>query len=365
MGLFSKKKNSFLGIDFGTSTIKVVELSYKDQKAHLENYAIADLGMLGVEGERQDKKEQSYEQKLNECFTNLMKRMDTKAKGAQVSIPGFSGLVTLIDLPDMGEEDLANAIQFEAHKYIPTSLDDVAMSWEVVEKSEGAILEEEAQAGHATKRIKVLLVAAPKREIERYERLVKGIDIDVNAIELETFSIARSLVGDDEGNFIIIDMGAHATNIILVEKSVVRVNRSIDAGGNEITNAIIDSMNISKQRADIFKKGEKDLINSKESSIIIPVLELVVGETQRIMASYQQRNKGSRIDGVIISGGSARMKGMEEYFSRQLGTKAALGNPWRRVVVEEPVQKFVEELGTSFSVAIGLALRGIEEYKRK
>jgi len=359
------KKNHFIGIDFGTSAIKVVELSYRDQQIYLENYGIVELNFDG-QSERSDADNaSSYEQKLNDALRTLVKKMGLK-NGSQsyVSIPGFSGLITIIELPEMQQEELAKAIQFEAHKYIPSSLDEVAMSWEIVEHV-GApkALAQNIGAGGGN-RIKVLLVAAPKKDIEHYDRLVSGINLEVSAIELETFSIARSLVGDDNGVFFIIDIGSRATNMILTERGIVRINRNIDAGGNEITTAISDCMNVSRQRAEIFKRGEKDILNGTESNFIIPVLELIAGESRRILNSYKEKNKDIRIDGIFLSGGSSRMKGLEEYFSRALGQKVAIGNPWRRITAKDEASELVAELGNSFSVALGLALRGMEEYKR-
>ena len=84
-----------------------------------------------------------------------------------------------------------------------------------------------------------------------------------------------------------------------------------------------------------------------------------------MLYSYKEKNPSARIDGVILSGGTSKMKGMEEYFSKALGMKVFLGNPWRRIVVGPDVQPYVDSLGASFSVAIGLALRGVEDYKRK
>jgi type IV pilus assembly protein PilM len=216
-----------------------------------------------------------------------------------------------------------------------------------------------------SKKIKVLLVAAPKKDIEHYDRLVSGTKLEVSAIELETFSITRALVGEDTGTFLIIDIGSRATNMILVEKGVVRVNRNIDAGGNEITIAISDSMSISRQRAEIFKRGEKDFLNTTESSFIVPVLELIIGESRRILSAYLEKNKDLRIDNIFLSGGSANMKGMEQHFSNALAQPVTIGNPWRRISVKPEATELVKSLGTSFSVALGLALRGMDEYKRK
>lgn len=364
------KSNQFIGVDFGTSSIKVVELSYKDQKVFLENYGIVDLGFLvGGESKKQWEGGQAspYEQSLSGALKILFEKMKTKAKSANVSIPGFNGLITIIEMPDMQEEELAKAIRFEAHKYIPSSLDEISMSWEIIEHidTSGFSLAQKIGKEINSQKIRVLLVAAPKKDIERYEKYVSTEKMKVGAIELETFSLVRSLTGDDAGNFLIVDIGLQATNIILVEKGMVVVNRSIDAGGNEITSAIADSMNISKQRAEALKKGERDFLNNKESALVIPVLEFIASESRRIIGLYSAKNKEARIDGVILSGGTSRMKGLEEYFTRLLGTKVAIGNPWRRIVVSEEARVLVENLGGSFSVALGLALRGVEEYKRK
>jgi len=360
------KKNHFVGIDFGTSSIKLVELSYENQKVSLENYGIVDLDATEHGESIVGGQVSTYEQKLNEALKGLINRMKLKeGSQAYVSIPGFSGLITIIELPEMQQDELAKAIQFEAHKYIPSSLDEVAMSWEIVEHITADKSVEQNIGKNGGNRIKVLLVAAPKKDIEHYDRLVSGANFEVSAIELETFSIARSLVGEDAGNFFIIDIGSRATNMIFMEKGVVRINRNVDAGGSEITNAISDSMGISKQRAEDFKKGDKDLINVKETALIIPVLELIVNESRRILAACKDKNKDLRIDSILLSGGTSKMKGLVQYFSQSLGMPVALGDPWKRITAEGDVRTLVENLGPSFSVAVGLALRGLEEYKRE
>lgn len=357
------KKNSFIGVDFGTSSIKIVELLYKDQKTILKNYGIVDLryrkpGEVGND---------SYDQKISDSLKKLILKMKPEAKSAIVSIPSFNGLITIIEMPEMPEEDLSKAIQFEAHKYIPSSLEEISMSWEIIEHIDNSNLPLAQKIGESMgpKKLKILLVAAPKKDINRYGQYLSGAKLKVDAVELETFSLARSLVGDDAGNFLIIDIGLQATNIILVEKGIVVVNRSIDTGGNEVTSAIADGMNISKQRAEALKKGEKDFLNSKESTLVIPVLEFIASESMRLLNLYKMKSKDARIDGILLSGGASKMKGLEEYFTRLLQAKVTVGSPWRRIIVKDEAKMLVENLGGSFSVALGLALRGVEEYKRE
>lgn len=361
LNIFKRKKNYFIGIDFGTAAIKVVELYVKDDKPHLSNYGWVDLG-LSLDTDGKELKLLSFNDKLKAHLGNLLEEMGAKAENAYVSIPGFSGLITLLELPAMKKDELEKAIQFEAHKYIPINLSEVTLGWEIVSKKEKSILEKEDNK--KDQKIQVLLVAAPKKEIGRYEDIVKGGKFAIKAIELETFSLVRSLLGNDLGNNLIIDIGARATNIILVEKGLIKANRNINVGGIEITNTISESMNISKQRAEMFKKGEKNLLNSKESSIIIPTLEFVANEALRIVNANKAKNASARIDSVILSGGSAKLKGISEYFSKILKINAVVGDPWRRIEIDDQVAAAVKQLGTSYTVAIGLALRGIDEYQR-
>jgi type IV pilus assembly protein PilM len=355
------KKNYFLGIDFGTSALKIVELSFKNQRAHLENYGWASFGF---NENKSGAMVQSYEEKLKAAAHELILKMKLKSNAAYIAMPGFSGLITLIDFPAMKKEELEQALTFEAKKYIPTPLEEVSISWDIVTKQSPSLLEKAKEREEGPQRIQVLLVAAPKREVMRYESLARGSGLEIRAIELETFSLVRSLIGDDLGCFLIIDIGANACNIILVEKGIVRVNRNIDVGGNQITNIVAENMNISRQRAEDFKRQGKDFINSRESAIVLPALESITGEAARIISAYQEKNKEARIDGVVLSGGTAGLRGITDYFTRVLGIKTIVGNPWKRVIFNEKLTSAIGKMGPSFSVALGLALRGVEEYKR-
>ncbi len=377
--LFKTRKNHFVGIDFGTASIKVVEVSYINHQTILENYGFLELDLVN----RGNVKPASLEKILNESLKRLLTKLEIKNIPAFVSIPGFSGLVAIIELPGMPVDELTKAIQFEAHKYIPSALDEIALSWEVVgreAKKEEQLAAEKAEDANKpvakpklkseansklNEKLKVLLVAAPKKDIEHYDRLVSGAGLEVKAIELETFSIARVLVGDEPGVFLLVDIGFRTTNLILVEKGLIQANRNIDAGGEEITSAIMDMLSVSRSRAEIFKKETKDILNGSESALVIPVLDLVVGELRRIATAYKEKNKDGKIDAIILSGGTSKMVGIKDYFAHALGEEVRIGNPWRGITVSSEVAPLTKDLGASFAVALGLALRGVEEYKKK
>lgn len=362
---FSAKKHHFVGIDFGTSAIKVVELSFDGQKINLENYGWVDLDMALQAEDDIATQTLSYEDRMKKHVKSLLDQMGVTEKNAYVAIPGFSGLITLVEFPEMNSEELEKAIHFESHKYIPTAVEEIAMSWEIVGKREAEEANQNDGSIAGAKKLQVLLVAAPKKEIAKYERLMSESGLEITAIELETFSIVRTALDENTGNVIIVDIGARATNILLVENGIVKVNRNVDAGGSEVTKTISESMNISKQRAESFKQGEKDLLNGKEAAITMPVLEMIVSEIVRIITVYSSKNKDFKVGKMIISGGLSKMEGIDRYFSRTLGLEVKIVDPWRNIMCDEKLKPYIKQMGASFTVAVGLALRGIEDSKQK
>ena len=124
-------------------------------------------------------------------------------------------------------------------------------------------------------------------------------------------------------------------------------------------------MNISKQRAESLKKQKKDFLSDQKSMLMFPSLGLIVKEVQRIIKSYRSKSENARLDNIILSGGTSKLAGMDAYFSKALNIKAIIGNPWSRIDFDENLSSRIKEMGPSFSVAVGLALKGVEEYKRK
>jgi type IV pilus assembly protein PilM len=362
--LFKTKQNYFVGVDFGTSVIKIVELSLKKEQIYLENYGWVDLGLIPGSENSDFSSQVPFDVKAKILLSGLIKKLKLTSKEAHVSLPGFVGLISLISFPEMKKEEVEKAIQFEAHKYIPTPLDDVSLSWDVIKKEEKKILPGQQPEPSAAGKMQVLLVAAPKKEIRKYSDLFNGSGLSIKVIELETFSLARSLVTDNVGTFLIIDIGSRTTNLILTEKGMVLASRSIDAGGNEITNTLAEGLNVSKARAEVMKKQKKDFLNGQELSIFIPTLDLISHEALRIVNSYKEKNPDVRIDSLILSGGSAKMDGIDKYFTKSVGIKAVIGNPWNKIVINEKIKPMIENFGGAYSVAIGLAVRGIEEYRR-
>lgn len=362
---FNFRNNTFLGIDIGTASIKIAELKVIEGRPTLSNYAWMPLNE-NILGKGDINSDYSYAI-LPQYIKRIVKKAKFKTKSAFISLPSFGGLITLIDFPEMAEQDMEQAIKFEAHKYIPTALDEVVISWDIVEKSslKTAVKDNETEKENKSDTIlKVLLVAASKSKVLKYENLIKTAGLKLKSIDIEAFSIVRSLVGNDPGCFIIVDIGSESCNIILVEKGIIRINRNIDAGGADLTKTISKGMAIDFERAEALKISGKNFFSS-ESSISFFTLELITGEVERIIRTYLKDGEKNMISEIILSGGTANMVGLSEYFFNKLKIKTVVGNPLARIGYDKRLEKAVSEIRTSFSVAIGLALKGVDEYLKK
>lgn len=350
--MFSLRKPYFLGIDFGTSYIKAVELTIKDGVPVLINYGSAEMGF--TEGENAHLADRAPERLVHQYLCALLDKFRPKASSASFSLPGFSGLITLIELPDMDEKDMEQAVRFEAQKYIPAALSDVAFSWEVAGrlKRDGKLI------------VEVLLVAALKKEVVKYEQYIVGTQIGVDMLELEVFPLVRAVVGDRSDTVLIVDIGSRATNLVLVENGTVHMNRNLSAGGNEITSTLSKALNISWNRAEELKRESKDYLNNHRSELTFPTLDLIVGEMSRIFELYKKNRTDRSIAEIILSGGTAAMSGLPEYLSSRLDTAVSVADPWQNIFVEEVVRDSAVRISPSFAIAIGLALGGVERFRK-
>ncbi|MFA9262722.1 MAG: type IV pilus assembly protein PilM [Undibacterium sp.] len=350
--MFGLKKPTFLGIDFGTSSIKAVELSIEKEQILLENYAEINLAEIEKESAQSLG---TYDSRVTNYLRALLKRLEPKTKEAYVAMPAFIGLVALVEFPKMSEKELQDAIQFEAHKYIPSPLEEVALSWEIV--GETAAVQSEGTSAEAGK-LEVLLVAALNKEVERYESYIHSIEYSMQLLELETFSLVRSVIDGDQGIYLVADIGSRATNLVLVENGLVKISRNLDVGGRDVTRTLTEGLNISPDRAETLKKSDTDYLNTEQTKLIFPALEVIGNEMQRIMAIHQTKHPDRPIDGIILSGGTAGLTGLTTYYSNGLGLPVTIGNPWQRVGYPAELSPAIERMGTSFSVALGLALQG-------
>lgn len=354
----SIQSNTNLGIDIGTSSIKMVELEKRGGRFNLVNYAIYEFqgrGNAANQSEQWQNILKMPDQEISEGILELIKKANIAGTDAVSSIPSFSTFATVIDMPYISNDDLARSIQFEAKKYVPIPLDEVILDWSIVGVVDHLV---DSQGKPTT--VEVFLAAVPKEEIDRHQNIMKNSGLKLKALELENSALIRALIGNDLSPVVIVNIGGRSTSIMIVNKGYERVGHNYEIGGFEITKAISQSLNISLEKAEELKrkfglkKTEENIINESMVSLI----DMMVFETQKTISNYEDSKK-EKIAGVILVGGLSNMPGLGDYFKEKIGREVTVGNPFSRISYPGELDPIMPELSSTLTVALGLAMREV------
>ncbi len=347
---WNKKSGPRLGIDLGSSAIKIVELTKKDERIILSNYAL-----LQANKDASVRIGDLSEEETADILRRLLEQARIKSRRASISLPVDRTFSVAIDLPAMSESELSAAIPFEARKYIPVPLEEIVLDWSVISlepspalkpvlpaaspagedgdktKAEGA---DKAQAesvdvgkqpGLSTPppaeppssgRMQVLVVAVPKEIINRLTRIAKMAGLNVEALEQEGFSLARSVLGNDKNAYVLVDLGRKSTDLIVADQGLIRSSHNLDT------------------------------INK----------EMVLMEIDRVVNSFQMRyNK--KVSQCLLIGGRSGEETLVEFLKNKLKIPVTIADPFARVDCEPALKPILPEIGPSLAVAVGLAMQ--------
>jgi len=353
---------SFLGIDIGTSSIKLVQLGSEDSRLKLETYGLLETyGKVElVQGTLQTSSVNLLGNQVVDLLKNLLEKSKVTSQDAILSIPVFSTFSAVMELPDMPYSEIETAIPYEARQYIPVPTSEVILGWNIIGKKNKENLNSPEM--DPVSKIEVLLVAVPKEVANKYAEIARMANLNLKAIELESFALSRSVIGDDKTPTLIIDIGSKITNILIADNGYVMMNRGIDTSGNEITRALSHGMNIDYRRAEMLKKekGLSDKSNSDQviRRIMLPVVDIITSEAKRIRDLYFHKNN-KKIERIFLCGGSAYLPGLTEHFSLMFNLPVIVGNPWGKIVYPSTLEPVLKQLAPSFCIAVGLAMREI------
>ncbi len=369
-GLF-KKDNSFIGIDIGSSSVKVIQLRKDKGRVILETYGELSTGPYADKAVGQAVNLPPDQLAL--LMKDLFKEANITTKVGSMAIPLRSSLLVSIKVPELAEEKLAQMVPLEARKYIPVPISEVMLDWSVIPPATGgyevdedpssASPDTEKATSPKSRQIEVLIVAIHKDTISQYGEIARQASIDAKFLEIETFSAMRSSFQNDLGATVIVDIGAATTKMVIIDRGVIRMSHTINKGSQDVTLAIARSLNISFAKAEEIKRkvglvekvGDKDM-----GETISPIVEYVFNEVSQVMIEYQKEQNRS-VEKVIILGGGALLKGLFEVAKENIYAPVVLGTPFDRVEAPSFLENILREVGPGFAVAIGLALRGLEE----
>jgi type IV pilus assembly protein PilM len=258
----------------------------------------------------------------------------------------------------MASEELEARMKDELGQYIPYNLDEVNVSYQVLED----LAEENPN------RTDVLLVAAKKESVDQYLHLIDQIGLESAMVDVDFFALSNAYeatYGKAEGERVaLLDIGSSKTNLNVFHKGVPAFTRDITVGGIQITDRIGGRFGLSHEEAERVKLGEMRGVPQEDiQQVFAEVTASWVEEVQRIINFYYNNYTDSKIDRVLLSGGSCRIPGIDKVFEKELGIPVEIFNPLTRLDFDskriDPA--YVEYIGPQMAIALGLSLRRLDE----
>jgi len=347
-----RKAKSLVGLDIGSSAVKAVEL-----KPAGKGFKVAAFGSEAVPPDSIVDGAIIDGGAVAEAIRRLFTAGAIKTKEVAASLSGNAVIVKKITLPIMSETELGESIYWEAEQYIPFDIQDVNLDYQILDKG--------TDSGKGT--MDVLLVAAKKEKIADYTGVIaqagrSAVVVDVDAFALQNayevnYGIEASAV------VALLNAGASATNINILNGDQSVFTRDISIGGNAYTEALQKELNLPFDLADQLKRGEAvDGVTFEDARPVLrAVTENVMLEIQKTFDFFKTTASSDRIDRIMLSGGASRAEGFTELLSERFDAPVEALDPFKRVAFD--AKKFqvasAADIAPTAAVAMGLALRRV------
>lgn len=359
----NKSTNVSVGIDIGTSAIKVVELKKEAGRAVLSTYGALSLGQYQEKGNI-GMVTNLDTQTVSKALIDVLKETNITNQNFVIGIPSISCIIFIIQLPaSIEEENLATVIPNESKKFIPVDISDVSLDWYVIPRREDSGVESRvlAEAGGEAKMF-ILVVATLNETLVRYTEIMQKSGLPMNSLEIEVFSHIRSVLTRELFPVLIVDIGASKTKITIVEHGIVETFRLVNKGSQDITQGIERSLQVSFEKAETIKK-ENGLNESPEYPKVADIIkthlvDIFQGVNETLIAYEKRYNKN--IGKIIFSGGGAMTRGLADYAKGNFASEIVIADPFSKVDSPIFLQGVLKTTGPEFSIAIGLALKNFQ-----
>jgi type IV pilus assembly protein PilM len=341
------KVASVVGVDLGTSSIKVVEMVAEQGKPRLLTYGYGE-----IEDGAKTVADVLPAEQIGALLKELFQQAGVQGGRVVASLPTAQVFQAVVSVPTPKQsEELRALVEAQISKLLPTPLAEVALDSQVIG---------EAQQGDQSY-TRVLVTAVPKTLITQYEQLFTGAGLQLLSLETEVAALSRSLLGPEQGVAMVVDIGGERTTVAVCENGVPMVVRGIKSGGQAVTQAFSRSLNVSSVEAESMKR---DLSPALSSTALPPALleavKSIVHELRYTKQLYADQ-RGQSVQKVLLTGGGSLLPSLATYLSQELNVNTYVADPWARVAAPPEARGLLEEVGGRLAVAVGLAMRVAEE----
>ena len=339
-----------VGIDIGASAVKLCQL-----KKTAKGTTVEAFGRVELPSDTVVDSALMSSARVVDAIVELIEVHRIKRKQVALSVSGHSVIIKKIPLPQMTRAELETQIQWEAEQFIPFDIGDVYLDVQIVN-------EQSVQQGQ----MDVVLVAAKKEFVNEYTSVIieAGLEpmiCDVDAFAVETMFAVNYEIPETE-TIALVNVGAAKTNINILALGVSSFTRDLAIGGKTFTEEIQKQLNVSQENAELLKLGG----TVRDAASVVPqdveqamqtVAENVTTEVQRSIDFYSATSAEPSPSEIYLSGGSARLPALSRAIEARIGVPVTVVNPFKELHPGNVDPAYLQEVGPSAAVAVGLALR--------
>ncbi len=340
-----KKQRSLIGLDIGAHAVKAIELTQFGNEVVVTAYAQNDIVS---EGARAD------------AIVDMMQGQQFRTRRVATAVSGKSVIVRYLTMIQMSDDDLRNAVKFEADKYIPFDVDEVVLDAQRLD-DRGVQFE-----GLADNEMRVLLVAVKRSLIEDHVGLVQSIGLQPDIIDVDAFALGNSYelrglmsagMEQDDRVTALIDVGANKTNINVLRGGTLCFTREIYLGGDDFTSAVAKRLGCEVHQAELLKREPGDNIEALRDAVLPSIDDL--GNEIHLSFDYFENQFDQPVDDVFLSGGGAQLPLVADTFEKIFEKHTRHWDPTEHLRVDEDnvdIDALRANAG-QLAIAVGLASR--------
>ena len=354
----SFNSNSIVGLDIGSSTVKAVELSIKGKG---RDFDLTHLGVAKLPSESIVQGAFLNSSAIVDTVREAIDNAKIRTKNVAVAVSGHSVIVKKVNLPMMSRDELDEQIRWEAEQYIPFDVNEVNLDFQILNDGES-----EDSAGQ----MGVLLVAAKKDLIDDYVQVITEAGLIPAVVDVTSFAVENAFNSNydsaPEDVVALVNIGAEVVNINILANGIPAFTRDITTAGNQYTEEIQKALSVTFDEAERIKLGgrardeSQDVVPQEVELAMQSVSETVIGEISRSLDFFGATTADSNIGRVVLSGGGAMVAGFEKAFHERTGLPVEIMNPFSRMAPSSKFEsEFLDEMGPSLGVGVGLAMRRV------
>ncbi|MFO0774101.1 MAG: type IV pilus assembly protein PilM [Nitrospiraceae bacterium] len=344
-------KRLLVGLDIGSSSIKVVQLKESKGRYVLQKYGVKALEPeVIVDGTVMD------EGRVVAAIKELLEEQGIKQKAVAISISGHAVIVKKISLPPMPDEELEGQVKLAAEQYIPFDINEVNLDFHVLQPGEGG------EDGDG--QMFVLLVAAKKDKINELTELVKTAGLTPAVLDVDAFAIQNmhdiNYPGHKHEVVTVVNIGASVMNVNIIRDGASLFTRDIPLGGNKYTEAVQRELGLSFEEAEEVKKnpGARRDAEDVVRMVLDTVNAEVASEIARTVDYYKSTSGEGDVERLLLCGGGSKVQGLRDQLQERMQISVSMANPFATIACEGCSSDVsLDEYGPMAAVGVGLALR--------